>query len=167
MMINRVISRDEPGLRTHSAANHGTTMLDARIRPHHQQMQQQQTKKKKKMKMKKRRRRSELVSSKYNHECTSRDISISQSRDEVNSAGIPRFVVQIVNTCMTGCVREVHVSCGWFASAGTINPRVFRRVAFNDCVVNAGGVLPAEAILRFTYSNSFMYPLSLKSAVFC
>ena len=46
MMINRVISRDEPGLRTHSAANHGTTMLDARIRPHHQQMQQQQTKKK-------------------------------------------------------------------------------------------------------------------------
>ncbi|KAI5077437.1 hypothetical protein GOP47_0007261 [Adiantum capillus-veneris] len=105
-------------------------------------------------------------SQQYVHACTSRDISISQSRDD--TPGIPQFIVQIINTCTSGCTpSDIHLNCGWFASAGTINPKVFRRVAYNDCVVNGGGPLPREAIVRFTYRNSFMYPLSFKSAKFC
>lgn len=98
--------------------------------------------------------------------CTKRDISISQSRD--SSSGIPEYIVQIVNTCMSGCApSNIHVHCGWFASAKIVNPKVFRRVAYDDCVVNGGRPLKSSQVIRFTYDNSFMYPLSFKSAIFC
>ena len=62
---------------------------------------------------------------------------------------------------------EIHVHCGWFASAPLVNPAIFRRVAFDDCLVNGGRPLPFGHILRFHYANSFMYPLRLKSVDFC
>ncbi|KAH7436201.1 hypothetical protein KP509_05G007900 [Ceratopteris richardii] len=100
--------------------------------------------------------------------CTVRDISISQSRDTL-SGGVPQFIVQIYNTCTTGgCApSKVHVNCGWFASRVLVNPSIFQRLAYNDCLVNAGHPLQRGQILRFTYQNSFMYPLSFKSAQFC
>lgn len=98
--------------------------------------------------------------------CTNRDISISQSR--YSTTGIPQFIVQIVNTCISGCPpSNIHLHCGWFASARMVNPRIFRRIAFDDCLVNGGRPLRTSQIISFTYSNSFMYPLSLKSAHFC
>ncbi|KAI4334974.1 hypothetical protein L6164_013665 [Bauhinia variegata] len=98
--------------------------------------------------------------------CTSKDISISQSRDTIT--GIPEYIVQIVNTCVSGCApHDIHLHCGWFASARIINPRLFKRLSFDDCLVNGGKALATNRIIRFTYSNSFMYPLAFKSAKFC
>ncbi|XP_030539871.2 TPD1 protein homolog 1-like [Rhodamnia argentea] len=101
-------------------------------------------------------------------ECTNRDISISQSRDS-SSSGIPQFIVQIVNTCAAPrCSPSgIHLHCGWFASARVVNPRRFKRLSYDDCLVNGGEALNPSQIVRFTYSNSFMYPLVFKYAKFC
>ncbi|KAL2653416.1 hypothetical protein R1flu_021544 [Riccia fluitans] len=98
--------------------------------------------------------------------CTDKDISISQSRG--GSTGIPLFSVQIINTCMSDCApSDIHVNCGWFASSPPPNPNVFRRIAFNDCLVNNGKPLQQGNIIQFQYANSFMYRLTFKSAKFC
>ncbi|XP_077242949.1 protein TAPETUM DETERMINANT 1-like [Tasmannia lanceolata] len=98
--------------------------------------------------------------------CTNRDISISQSR--LSSAGIPQYIVEIVNTCMSGCApSNIHLHCGWFASARIVNPRTFKRLSFDDCLVNEGRPLRSSQIIRFTYSNTFMYPLEFKYSRFC
>ncbi|XVF66111.1 hypothetical protein PTKIN_Ptkin10aG0008200 [Pterospermum kingtungense] len=99
--------------------------------------------------------------------CTNRDISISQSKD--STSGIPQYIVQIVNTCVSSrCPpSDIHLHCGWFASARIVNPTTFKRVSYDDCLVNGGKALETSQAIRFTYSNSFMYPLALKSAKFC
>ena len=98
--------------------------------------------------------------------CTNKDISIFQSPD--GSSGIPQFIVQIVNTCMNECApSNIHVFCGWFASAQLVNPNAFKRLAYNDCLVNGGRPLRHGEIVRFTYANSFMYPIRFMSANFC
>ncbi|KAK7329562.1 hypothetical protein VNO77_23732 [Canavalia gladiata] len=98
--------------------------------------------------------------------CTQRDISISQSRE--STPGIPQFIVQIVNTCVSGCdPYDIHLHCGWFASVRVINPTLFKRLSYDDCLVNGGNPLSFGQVIRFTYANSFMYPLSFKSANFC
>ncbi|KAH7434294.1 hypothetical protein KP509_06G009800 [Ceratopteris richardii] len=105
--------------------------------------------------------------------CTSRDISISQNRvgasqSRLDRSSIPQFIVQIMNTCLSGCTpSDIHVNCGWFASTEMVNPLIFRRIAPNDCLVNGGCPLQRDHIIQFTYQNSFMYPLSFKSASFC
>nr|XP_029148270.1 TPD1 protein homolog 1B [Arachis hypogaea] len=102
----------------------------------------------------------------FHGSCTSKDISISQSK--YSTSGIPEYIVQIVNTCVSGCApHDIHLHCGWFASARIINPTLFKRLSYDDCLVNAGKSLASTQIIRFTYSNSFMYPLVLKSARFC
>ena len=99
-------------------------------------------------------------------ECTDRDIGISQSRE--TTSGVPQFIVEIYTTCTNDCEpSDVHLKCEWFASTAVVNPRIFRRVAFNDCLVNGGRPIPRGQILRFAYENSFMYSLSFKSAKFC
>ncbi|KAL7104818.1 hypothetical protein ACP275_07G005600 [Erythranthe tilingii] len=98
--------------------------------------------------------------------CSKWDISISQST--YPSSGIPQYIVQIVNTCVSGCApSNIHLSCGWFASARIVNPRTFKRVSFDDCLVNGGKPLKSSQSIRFTYANSFMYPLRFKYARFC
>ncbi|XXG53950.1 hypothetical protein AAC387_Pa03g1958 [Persea americana] len=98
--------------------------------------------------------------------CLNRDISISQSGG--SSTGIPEYIVQIANTCMSGCAPfNIHFHCGWFASAKLVNPNTFKRLSFDDCLVNAGRPLRSSQIIRFTYTNSFMYPITFKSARFC
>lgn len=85
-----------------------------------------------------------------------------------NTSGIPQFTVQIVNTCVSGCApSDLHLHCGWFASATLVNPKIFRRLAYDDCLVNEGKPLKTSHIIRFTYATSFMYPLGFKYAKFC
>lgn len=99
-------------------------------------------------------------------ECTNKDISITQRRD--GSPGIPRFNVQIVNTCVSDCApADIHVYCGWFASSPPPNPNTFQRLSYNDCLVNGGRPLGHGAIIQFQYANSFMYPIRFRSARFC
>ncbi|PIN19214.1 hypothetical protein CDL12_08107 [Handroanthus impetiginosus] len=99
--------------------------------------------------------------------CTKWDISISQSR--YPTPGIPQYIVQIVNTCtVSNCSpSNIHLHCGWFASARIVNPTTFKRLSFDDCLVNGGHPLKSSQSIRFTYANSFMYPLKFKSASFC
>ncbi|EFJ17519.1 hypothetical protein SELMODRAFT_114397 [Selaginella moellendorffii] len=98
--------------------------------------------------------------------CTYTDISVSQRQD--GSPGIPQYTVQIVNSCMSPCApRDIHLACGWFASAPLVNPKVFKRVNYDDCLVNNGNPLEHGMVIRFSYSNSFAYPLKFKSARFC
>ncbi|PNT16568.2 hypothetical protein POPTR_010G145501v4 [Populus trichocarpa] len=79
-------------------------------------------------------------------------ISISQSRD--TTFGIPQYTVQIVNTCVFGCApSNIHFHCGW--------------LSYDDCLVNGGKALKTSQVVRFTYSNSFMYALQFKSAKLC
>ncbi|GFQ05371.1 hypothetical protein PHJA_002681200, partial [Phtheirospermum japonicum] len=83
--------------------------------------------------------------------------------------GIPHFVVQIVNTCVSKHCEpsDIHLHCGWFASVRLVNPKAFKRLSFDDCLVNGGLPLKSAHTIRFTYANSFMYPIQFKSAIFC
>ncbi|KAI8565980.1 hypothetical protein RHMOL_Rhmol02G0003800 [Rhododendron molle] len=104
----------------------------------------------------------------FSENCTSRDITISQG--EESSRGIPEFVVEIANICASNssCApSNIHLSCGNFASASEVNPEIFKRLYYDDCLVNGGKPLKDDHIIRFTYSNSFKYPLSFKFAKFC
>lgn len=99
--------------------------------------------------------------------CSSKDISIFQGYEGPNALGIPQFSVQISNNCMSCDPWDIHAFCGWFASAQLVNYNSFKRIVYNDCLVNGGRGLRYGEILRFTYANTMMYPIRLKSASFC
>jgi len=44
-----------------------------------------------------------------------------------------------------------------------INPNIFKRINYNDCLVNGGKTLANGAIISFKYANTFSYPLSVSS----
>ncbi|CAF2226340.1 unnamed protein product [Brassica napus] len=60
--------------------------------------------------------------------------------------GFPEYTVEIFNACVQSApacvsdcrIAEIHVSCGWFSSVMMVNPRVFRRISYGDCLVNDG-----------------------------
>ena len=98
--------------------------------------------------------------------CSMDDIAIFQGETGPLPDGIPSFTVQIFNLCLGGCaMRDIHVSCGWFASATLVNPKLFKRLGYDDCIVNSGNPLHAGESLTFHYANSFQYPFSVVNAV--
>ncbi|KAL4369628.1 hypothetical protein GQ457_05G031250 [Hibiscus cannabinus] len=100
--------------------------------------------------------------------CTKDDIVIFQGSTAPLPNGIPTYTVQIMNACVSGCsISDIHVSCGWFSSVRLINPTVFRRQTYDDCLVNDGEPLPPGEGLSFEYSNTFSYPLSVSSVSCC
>ncbi|KAJ4704085.1 protein TAPETUM DETERMINANT 1-like [Melia azedarach] len=100
--------------------------------------------------------------------CSKDDIVIFQGSTAPLPNGIPAYTVQILNVCVSGCsISNIHVSCGWFSSARLVNPRVFRRVYYDDCLVNDGEALGPGETLSFQYANSFRYPLSVSSVSCC
>ncbi|WMV52995.1 hypothetical protein MTR67_046380 [Solanum verrucosum] len=62
-------------------------------------------------------------------------------------------------------ISNIHLSCGWFSSARLINPKIFRRLNYNDCLVNDGQPLTAGQSLTFSYANTFPYKLAVSSIV--
>ncbi|GMJ14529.1 hypothetical protein HRI_005122100 [Hibiscus trionum] len=100
--------------------------------------------------------------------CTKDDIVIFQGSTAPLPNGIPTYTVQIMNVCVSGCsISNIHVSCGWFSSVRLINPTVFRRQNYDDCLVNDGEPLPPGECLSFEYSSTFSYPLSVSSVDCC
>ncbi|KAG5561063.1 hypothetical protein RHGRI_004171 [Rhododendron griersonianum] len=96
--------------------------------------------------------------------CSKDNIFIIQGPTSPLPNGIPTYTVQVLNVCISGCsVSNIHLTCGWFSSARLINPRIFRRIYFNDCLVNNGEALSPGDSLSFQYANSFRYPLSVSS----
>ncbi|CAK9156815.1 unnamed protein product [Ilex paraguariensis] len=97
--------------------------------------------------------------------CSKENIFVYQGPTSPLPNGIPTYTVQIQNVCFSGScsISNIHISCGWFSSARLINPRIFRRIYYNDCLVNNGECLSPGESLSFQYANSFQYPMSVSS----
>ncbi|OAY80809.1 TPD1 protein [Ananas comosus] len=96
--------------------------------------------------------------------CTREDVAVYQGATAPLPNGIPTYTVEVLNACASGCaVSDIHVACGWFSSARLINPRLFRRLRFDDCLVNDGRPLAPGQSLSFQYANSFPFPLAVTS----
>jgi hypothetical protein len=96
--------------------------------------------------------------------CSKRDIKVSQKFVYPLPNGIPAFNVHITNTCESGCaIKNIRIRCGAFASAVEVNPKLFRRVAYDNCLVNDGKKLKAGDTVSFRYANSFIYRLTVAS----
>ncbi|KAJ0112604.1 hypothetical protein Patl1_01273 [Pistacia atlantica] len=96
--------------------------------------------------------------------CTTADIVINQGPTDPLPNGIPTYTVEITNACDTGCdISRIHITCGWFSSAHLINPKIFKRLSYNDCLVNDGKPLVNGDTLSFQYANTFRYHLSVSS----
>ncbi|GLU20761.1 hypothetical protein SLE2022_369430 [Rubroshorea leprosula] len=102
----------------------------------------------------------------WGEKCTKADIVINQGPTEPLPSGVPTYTVEIINVCVTGCdISGIHLSCGWFSSARLINPKIFKRLRYNDCLVNDGKPLVNGGTLSFQYANTFLYPLSVSHVV--
>ncbi|MCD7451709.1 hypothetical protein HAX54_013092 [Datura stramonium] len=97
--------------------------------------------------------------------CSKDSILVNQGNTPPLPSGIPTYTVIIENACYSGScsISNIHLSCGWFSSARLINPRVFRRLSYNDCLVNNGEPLNPGQSLTFQYANTYKYPLSVSS----
>ncbi|XP_043725948.1 protein TAPETUM DETERMINANT 1-like [Telopea speciosissima] len=96
--------------------------------------------------------------------CTKSDIAVSQGPGLPLPNGIPTYIVEITNLCLKGCrISRIHLSCGWFSSARLINPKVFKRIHYNDCLLNDGKFFAGGHSISFKYANSFYYPLAVSS----
>lgn len=96
--------------------------------------------------------------------CSKEDIVIYQGQVAPLPSGIPAYSVEIMNMCANDCnIANIRVHCGWFSSARLINPTVFRRIGYDDCLVNDGQALGPGSVVSFQYANTFCYPLSVSS----
>ncbi|CAL8158033.1 unnamed protein product [Prunus armeniaca] len=96
--------------------------------------------------------------------CSKADIVINQGPTGPLPSGIPTYTVEIMNVCASGCdISRIHLTCGWFSSARLVNPRIFKRLHYNDCLVNDGKPLVNGGTLSFQYANTFLYHLSVSS----
>ncbi|XP_047341139.1 TPD1 protein homolog 1-like [Impatiens glandulifera] len=102
----------------------------------------------------------------WGDKCSKSDIVINQGQTGPLSSGIPTYTVEIMNVCVTGCdISGIRLKCGWFSSARLINPRIFKRIRYNDCLVNDGKPLVYGRTVSFQYANTFLYPLSVLSVI--
>ncbi|KAF5191793.1 Tapetum determinant [Thalictrum thalictroides] len=100
----------------------------------------------------------------WSRRCSASDINVNQGQTTPLPNGIPTYTVNIMNLSPAGCtISGIHLSCGWFSSARLINPSIFRRLGYDDCLVNDGNPLASGAAVSFQYANSFSYPLSVSS----
>ncbi|CAI9283747.1 unnamed protein product [Lactuca saligna] len=102
----------------------------------------------------------------WGDKCSKSDIVINQGPTDPLPSGIPTYTVEIMNVCTTGCdISGIHLSCGWFSSARLINPHLFKRLRYDDCLVNNGKPLVNGHTISFQYANTFRYPLSVSSVI--
>uniref|UniRef100_A0A0D9XZ75 Uncharacterized protein n=1 Tax=Leersia perrieri TaxID=77586 RepID=A0A0D9XZ75_9ORYZ len=95
------------------------------------------------------------------------DIAIYQGTAAPLPSGVPAYTVDVMNRCAAGdecAIAGIHVRCGWFSSVSLVDPRVFRRLGHDDCLLNDGRPLLAGETVSFEYSNSFPYKLSVAIA---
>ncbi|XP_019433143.1 PREDICTED: TPD1 protein homolog 1-like isoform X2 [Lupinus angustifolius] len=102
----------------------------------------------------------------WGDKCSKADIVITQGPTTPLPSGIPTYTVDIMNVCVSGCdISGIHLYCGWFSSARLINPKLFKRLHYNDCLVNDGKRLVNGGSISFQYANTFLYPLSVSRVV--
>ncbi|PWA21869.1 TPD1 protein [Artemisia annua] len=93
--------------------------------------------------------------------CSKENIYISQGQMSPLPNGIPTYTVLIQNICMSDSISDIHLTCGWFSSARLINPNVFKRISYDDCLVNNGNPISPGQTIAFQYANTYPYPLSV------
>ncbi|GFP98636.1 hypothetical protein PHJA_002007500 [Phtheirospermum japonicum] len=93
-------------------------------------------------------------------QCSKDNILVFQGATSPLPNGIPVYTLEIQNVCLSGScsISDIHMSCGWFSSARLVNPRVFQRIGYDDCLVNGGEPLNPGEALSFQYANNFKYP---------
>ncbi|CAN6294245.1 unnamed protein product [Urochloa humidicola] len=96
-------------------------------------------------------------------DCSEGVVQVSQVNAGSLPSGIPSYSVTITNTCLDCTVRDVHVSCGEFASTELVDPGNFQRLAYGDCLVKDGGPIGPGETVSFEYSNSFIYSMGVVS----
>ncbi|KAE8720165.1 TPD1 protein-like protein 1 [Hibiscus syriacus] len=102
----------------------------------------------------------------WGEKCSKADIEINQGPSAPLPSGIPTYTVEILNICSTGCdISGIHLTCGWFSSAHLVNPKLFKRLMYDDCLVNEGKPLVNGGTVEFQYANTFPYPLAVSSVV--
>ncbi|KAK9684171.1 hypothetical protein RND81_10G191400 [Saponaria officinalis] len=85
--------------------------------------------------------------------CVKNGPSINQTQ-----VGKAKFRVDVVNNCGTCPVTDIHVKCGRFPQS-LVDPKMFKVLKFDDCVVNSGLPLLPLQTLSFNYSRPRKYPL--------
>ncbi|XP_009769735.2 TPD1 protein homolog 1-like [Nicotiana sylvestris] len=98
--------------------------------------------------------------------CSKDNITVNQGPSGTLPNGIPTYTVIVSNACVfesCSSISNIHLSCGWFSSARLINPAIFRRLGYNDCLVNDGRPLTSGQTITFQYANTFSYPLEVSS----
>ncbi|KAL8103815.1 hypothetical protein AgCh_028133 [Apium graveolens] len=97
--------------------------------------------------------------------CSKRSIDVFQGQTAPMPNGIPTYTVEVQNICVSGhcTIANIHLNCGWFSSARLINPTVFRRLSYNDCLVNNGQPLGPGQTITFQYANTYAYPMAVSS----
>ncbi|KAK1350609.1 protein TAPETUM DETERMINANT 1-like [Heracleum sosnowskyi] len=97
--------------------------------------------------------------------CSKRSIDVFQGQTAPMPNGIPTYTVEVQNICVSGhcTIANIHLNCGWFSSARLINPSVFRRLSYNDCLVNNGQPLGPGQTITFQYANTYAYPMAISS----
>ncbi|RCV43757.1 hypothetical protein SETIT_9G319000v2 [Setaria italica] len=96
-------------------------------------------------------------------DCSEEVVQVSQVDAGLLPNGIPSYSVTITNTCLDCTVRDVHVSCGEFASTELVDPSSFQRLAYGDCLVRDGGPIGPGETVSFEYSNSLIYSMDVAS----
>ncbi|XVF75690.1 hypothetical protein PTKIN_Ptkin13bG0206900 [Pterospermum kingtungense] len=94
--------------------------------------------------------------------CSKKDMVISQGAVRSQPNGIPSYRVEIINVGKYA-IKNIHLHCGMFSSANLVNPLLFKRLAPDNCLVNSGKPLASGTVIAFTYTTTFMYPLSVSS----
>ncbi|KQJ88940.1 TPD1 protein homolog 1B [Brachypodium distachyon] len=95
--------------------------------------------------------------------CSMENVEVYQNDAPHQASGIPAYSVEVINSCVSCTVYDVHLSCGNFASTDLVDPAEFRRIAYDDCLVNDGKAMGPGDSVSFHYSNSFQYPLEVAS----
>ncbi|GLJ48868.1 hypothetical protein SUGI_1030640 [Cryptomeria japonica] len=50
-------------------------------------------------------------------------------------------------------IAEINLTCGWFNSEAAIDPKLFKGLSYNDCLVNNGDPIKAGNSVSFVYVN--------------
>ncbi|XP_014757836.1 TPD1 protein homolog 1B-like [Brachypodium distachyon] len=95
--------------------------------------------------------------------CSKENVVVYQNDAPNLPSGIPAYSVEVINSCAGCTVHDVHLSCGNFGSTELVDPAQFRRIAYDDCLVNDGKPMGPGDSVSFHYSNSFWYPLKVAS----
>lgn len=98
--------------------------------------------------------------------CTYSQVVVTQKGSYL-ADGTPMFQVSVINNCLTCAMQNVHIACGDFASAVAVDPAIFKKLDYNDCILNNGYPIAPMTLLYFEYASSFSYPMQVSVGGAC